>query len=147
MKIRALIVEDEPAVRQVIKLMLSLSHVADFHFTEASDGAEALEKFDPHRTDLVFLDWNLPRLSGIGFLKRIRAMQTARRPRVIMVTGERSFGKVEEALDEAGADEYVTKPFTPDELSKPVRKLVAEIVAEREQQGAAPAGLFGRLFA
>jgi two-component system, chemotaxis family, chemotaxis protein CheY len=131
MKLRALLVEDCAAMRKMLMKMLPLTGLAEFQFTEAEDGIEALAKFDPTKVDIVFADWKMPRLTGIDFVRKVRASGKADHIPIVMVTGENTMGSVEEALDGARADLYITKPYTVDELRKRLAKLIDRMAAER----------------
>src|SRR5207247_2328391 len=65
MKLRALVVEDDSAMRKLLARALPLTGLAEFEVTEAADGAEALARFNPARTDVIFVDWHMPHMTGI----------------------------------------------------------------------------------
>ncbi len=126
MAINALVVDDSGIMRKMIMRALSDSGLADFSFTEAVDGLDALEKFDPKHTEMLFVDWNMPNMSGIDFIKKIREIEKKHVP-TIMITTESTMGKVEEAMDEAAVDCFVVKPFTPDVLQQKLGPLFESI--------------------
>jgi DNA-binding response OmpR family regulator len=104
-----LVVDDEPMVREVLARYLEKD---GFAVDTASDGAEALEAFEAGRPDLVLLDLMLPRVDGLEVFRRIRAQgQTA----VIMLTAKGEETDRVVGL-ELGADDYITKPFSPREV-------------------------------
>ncbi len=110
-----LIVDDSNITRQILCRLLR-----DFGFTkvlEAKDGHEALDRVvaSSPPIGLILLDWNMPRLSGVQFLARLKPLKAARRIPVIMVSAESSTQRIMEALA-AGAKGYVIKPFHPNEL-------------------------------
>src|SRR6266508_110042 len=106
---RVLVVDDEPMVREVLARYLEKD---GFAVDTASDGAEALEAFEAGRPDLVLLDLMLPRVDGLEVFRRIRAQaQTA----VIMLTAKGDETDRVVGL-ELGADDYITKPFSPREV-------------------------------
>jgi two-component system chemotaxis response regulator CheY len=144
MKLKAMIVDDSKVMRNLVKQSLTRSGLAEFDFIEAADGEEALEKFDPAAVDIVFADWNMPRLNGINLAKRIRSRERDRRIPIVMVTSERSLGKVETALEEVGADAYVCKPFTVDELRSKIQRIV-ERLQRQGSGGKASKGFFKKL--
>jgi two-component system chemotaxis response regulator CheY len=74
MTIRALVIDDSKVMRSMVMQSLQKTRLADFEFIEAQDGADALEKFDPDEIDIVFADWNMPNMSGIDFVREVRAM-------------------------------------------------------------------------
>lgn len=106
----ALIVDDEPHIRELVRLYLGRS---GFHCVEAGDGAEALRMFAAQRPALVVLDLMLPGQSGWEVCQTIRA---AHDTPVIMLTAKDDDADVIKGL-EMGADDYVTKPFSPKELA------------------------------
>ena len=111
---RVLIVDDEPQVRRVMKTMLS-GH--GYEVSEARSGEEALEKVREEQYDLVLLDLNMP---GMGGMAACRALRTGSDMGIIMLTvRDTELDKVQ-ALD-AGADDYVTKPFSSPELLARIR--------------------------
>lgn len=109
---RVLLVEDEADIRELIRYSLAQ---AGLEVEEASDGAEALEKLRGFAPDLIVLDLMLPGMPGLEICRRLRSRaDTARLP--IMVVSARS-NPSEKALGLAmGADDYVTKPFSPRDL-------------------------------
>ncbi len=135
MQVNALVVDDSGIMRKMVMRTLTESRLAQFVFTEAADGVEALEKFDSKKTDMVFLDWNMPNMSGIEVVKKLRSIEKRRVP-IVMITTEGTMGKVEEALDEAGADSYIVKPFTAEIVQKKLERLFEELAkAEKGSKG------------
>jgi two-component system phosphate regulon response regulator PhoB len=115
-----LVVEDESAIRRVIRFSLGR---AGFNVIEAEGADEAVQRIADNRLDLVLLDWMLPGQSGLDLARRLRREAVTRDLPIIMLTA-----RVEESdkvcgLD-AGADDYVTKPFSPRELVARVRALL-----------------------
>jgi len=104
----ALVVDDSRVVRKAARRMLE-----GFGFTvrEAEDGAQALAacRAQPLPT-MVLLDWNMPVMDGITFLRAARAEFGAEQPRIVLCTTESEFSRIVEAL-QAGAQEYIMKPF------------------------------------
>ncbi len=105
-----LIVDDSRTVRQIVRKMLSET---DLRMSEAEDGEEALTACKLSLPDAIIVDWNMPVLDGISFVRRLRAMPGGKAPSVIFCTTELSMDHITEAL-EAGADEYIMKPFDGD---------------------------------
>ena len=85
-----MIVDDSKIMRSTVKtVFLEMGHAAPmFNFVEAKDGEEALELLEAHVIDLILLDWNMPKLSGIDFLKQVRNMERYKELPIIMVTSE-----------------------------------------------------------
>jgi len=107
-----LVVDDSKVIRKVARHILE---TLDFQVTEACDGQEALNACQESVPDVILLDWNMPVMSGIEFLRAIGAHPLPRRPKVVFCTTENDIGHIRAAL-EAGADEYVMKPFDRDTL-------------------------------
>ncbi|MEU6392917.1 response regulator transcription factor [Streptomyces sp. NPDC046939] len=115
---RILIVDDEPAVREALQRSLAFEGYA----TEvAVDGADALEKAATQRPDLVVLDIQMPRMDGLTAARRLRA--TGSTTPILMLTARDTVGDRVTGLD-AGADDYLVKPFELDELFARVRALL-----------------------
>jgi predicted ATPase/signal transduction histidine kinase/CheY-like chemotaxis protein/class 3 adenylate cyclase len=109
----ALVVDDDPVNRQVLKNYLEL---ADYEAMLASDGPEALEMLDQgYEPDIVLLDVMMPKMSGYEVCRAIRRRNSANRLPVIMLTAKNRVDDLEIAFD-AGANDYLAKPFSRDEL-------------------------------
>ena len=107
----ALVIDDSRAMRAILGRIL---RNAGFEVREAEHGLAGLERLrEPTRTDLVLVDWNMPEMDGLAFLKAVRLEGGLGDPRMMVVTTETEMGRMAEALAE-GADEYVMKPFTQD---------------------------------
>ncbi len=102
-----LIVDDSKVVRMVAKKILE---ELSFQTTEAADGQEALDSCLKAMPDAVLLDWNMPVMNGIDFLKELRKSDGGDKPVVIFCTTENDMESIEEAIG-AGANEYIMKPF------------------------------------
>lgn len=108
---RVLILDDSKAIRLILGKIL---RPMGFEVHEAGDGAEGIEKLkEIGGVDLCLVDWNMPKMNGLEFVKAARANADWTAMRIMMVTTEVEAENVAEAL-EAGANEYVMKPFTPD---------------------------------
>jgi two-component system response regulator MprA len=115
---RILIVDDEPAVREALNGSLTFE---GYETAVASDGAEALERIEKDQPDLVVLDVLMPRMDGLTACRRLRA-QGCHVP-VLMLTARDMVGDRVTGLD-AGADDYLVKPFELDELLARIRALL-----------------------
>ena len=105
-----LLVDDSRAVRLAGKRMVS---AIGLEALEAEDGAQALDMVRQHDVDVVLLDWNMPVMNGLEFLKALRASTDLDQPMVIMCTTENDMSRIVEAM-QSGANEYIMKPFTED---------------------------------
>ena len=102
-----LIVDDSSVVRKVARRILE---DMDYIVEEAEDGQDAFDKCRQEMPDAILLDWNMPIMSGLEFLKLLRAYVGGDRPRVVYCTIENDIGQIAMAL-KAGADDYMMKPF------------------------------------
>lgn len=108
-----LVVDDSKVIRKVARHILE---TLDFTVEEAADGREALEAVSVATPDVVLLDWNMPVMNGMEFLRALDDLALATRPKVVFCTTENGTAHIRAALD-AGADEYVMKPFDRDTLA------------------------------
>lgn len=115
-----LIVDDDPFVRRLIAT--TLEDVAGFILLEASHGREAVEVADRDCPVLVFLDIDMPGMDGIEACRRIRTASRASGATIVMLTAA-SQDDVESRAEEAGADLFLTKPFSPLDLLRLVDRL------------------------
>lgn len=120
MKPRVLIVEDEPALVTLLRYNLERE---GFDVSEATDGEEAMVSVAEHRPDLIVLDWMLPHLSGLEVCRQLRRAPETRTTPIIMLTAK---GEEQDRVRglESGADDYVTKPFSPAEVVARVRAVL-----------------------
>jgi two-component system, chemotaxis family, chemotaxis protein CheY len=102
-----LVVDDSRVVRKVARRILE-GH--GFAVREAEDGQQALDACDMAMPDCVLLDWNMPVMTGIEFLKALRAKYGPDRPTVVFCTTETDLSYIEQAI-ESGAQEFIMKPF------------------------------------
>jgi len=102
-----LIVDDSTVIRKVARRILE---EIGFEVDEAEDGKEAFEKCAKNMPDTILLDWNMPVMSGLEFLKKLRSYVGGEMPKIVFCTTENDIGHIAMAL-KAGADEYMMKPF------------------------------------
>ena len=107
-----LVVDDSKVIRKVARHILE---TLEFTVSEAGDGQEALDSCRQSAPDVVLLDWNMPVMSGMEFLRALGEAELSRRPKVVFCTTENGIGHIRAAI-EAGADEYVMKPFDRETL-------------------------------
>lgn len=102
-----LIVDDSSVVRKVARRILEdMDYIVD----EAEDGQDAFDKCRQEMPDAILLDWNMPIMSGLEFLKLLRAYVGGDRPHIVYCTVENDIGAIAMAL-KAGASDYMMKPF------------------------------------
>ncbi len=114
---RILVVDDEPQIRRVMRTTLTAS---GYEVSDARSGEEALEKLGEERFDLILLDVNMPGMSGLEACRLIRSQKSPADVAIIMLTVRNTEKDKVEALD-AGADDYVVKPFSTPELLARIR--------------------------
>jgi two-component system chemotaxis response regulator CheY len=107
-----LVVDDSRVIRKVARRILE---DMSFECAEAGDGLEALQNCRRAMPDAILLDWAMPVMTGIDFLKQLRAEPGGDRPVVVFCTTENDVDRISEAI-KAGADEYLMKPFDSDLL-------------------------------
>lgn len=107
---KCLVVDDSPIIRKVARRI-----VEDMRFSveEAGDGAEALARCRKAMPEAILLDWNMPVMNGVDFLRQLRRERGGDKPIVVFCTTENDPAEIAEAM-RAGANEYVMKPFDSD---------------------------------
>lgn len=125
MSTNILIVEDEDAIRAMTALALEQ---AGFEVEEAEDATVAWNKVNDRLPDLVLLDWMLPGVSGVEFARRMRREEMTREIPIIMLTARTEEHDKIRGLD-AGADDYITKPFSPKEMTARIRAVLRRVKA------------------
>lgn len=133
-QINVLVVDDESAIREMIRFALGKSHMT---VNCAANGKEALEKITEKTPDIILLDWMMPNMSGPELTRRIRKDAVMKDIPIIMLTAKISEDDKVTGLN-AGADDYIVKPFSP-------RELVARINAVLRRSD--PAGADGKITA
>lgn len=120
MEAKVLIVEDEPAIASLLRYNLERQ---GFRVREAADGEEALLMVKEERPDIVILDWMLPSVSGLEVCRALRRDRDLKGLSIIMLTAR---GEEEDRIRglDSGADDYVTKPFSPSEMVARVRAVL-----------------------
>ena len=109
---KIVIAEDEPSVRSLIRLTLDSGQMEIF---EVADGASAIEVALRERPELLFLDWGMPGQTGIEVCRALRRDPRTEGIKIVMLTARSDNGDRLAGL-EAGADDYITKPFSPLQL-------------------------------
>lgn len=122
---RVMLVDDSKTIRRIQRSILEQLGCTEIE--EAWDGQDALSRVAAFEPTLILLEYNLPNLDGIGFLRAFRARDTE--TPVMMVTSEAQRGRVIEAI-RSGATDYIIKPFTPDLLKDRIEKIIGEPAPE-----------------
>jgi len=120
MAIKILVVDDDPDIRDILKLTLSEEN---YEVLEARDGEEALKMIDAKPLNLVLLDYRIPKVDGREVCRRVKKDLLLRHLPIIMVTGSGDTNDKVGGID-AGADDYVVKPFEPKELLARIRMIL-----------------------
>ncbi|MFY9401820.1 MAG: response regulator [Candidatus Omnitrophota bacterium] len=120
MAIKILIVDDDPDIRDVLKLTLSEEN---YEILEAGDGETALKTIHENQPDLILLDYKIPKIDGREVCRRVKKDILLRHLPIIMVTGKGDINDKIGGID-AGADDYVVKPFEPKELLARIRMIL-----------------------
>lgn len=114
-----LIVDDSKVIRMVARKIL---HELSFTTAEAEDGQQALDQCKASMPDAVLLDWNMPVMNGIDFLRELRRLPGGDKPVVVFCTTENDIDHIQEAIT-AGANEYIMKPFDSEILASKFRQI------------------------
>ena len=120
MSIKILVADDEP--NQLELLTYNLTQ-ADYDVIRAADGQQALEMIEEHRPDLAIIDWMMPEMSGIDLCRTLRARTETKQLPIIILSARGEEGDRTLGLD-IGADDYISKPFSPREMISRVRALL-----------------------
>ena len=119
--IKVLIVDDFATMRRILKNILK--QLGFKNILEADDGTTALEVLGKQDVDLIISDWNMPKMTGLDLLKRVRADEKYAKHPFLMVTAEAQKQNVIEAV-QAGVSNYVVKPFTAEAISEKLKKII-----------------------
>jgi two-component system chemotaxis response regulator CheY len=121
LQMRVLVVDDFPTMRRIVKTLLR--QLGYTNVIEAEDGQAGLAKLQNEKIDLVLLDWNMPKMTGLELLKAIRADDALQHIPVVMITAE---GRKEDVLEavKAGVNNFVVKPFTAETLEEKLAKVL-----------------------
>ena len=117
---KVLVVDDSAVMRQIIKKNLKELGFSDP--AEAEDGAAGLKKAGEEPVDLIVSDWNMPNMTGLEFLKAVRADDKLKGIAFIMVTSETDKEKIMEAV-KAGVNQYIVKPFNSMQLEEKIKAI------------------------
>ena len=119
---RILVVDDSSTMRRII--INTLNKIGYSDYAEAANGREGVEKLAAVPIDMIITDWNMPEMSGVDFIRAVRANDQTKHLPVIMVTTNAAQEDIVQALD-AGVNNYVVKPFTPDTIKERIQAAIA----------------------
>jgi two-component system chemotaxis response regulator CheY len=127
----ALIIDDSRAMRRILRTVVE---PLGFRILEAGDGREGLDRLEEHYPDveLTLVDWNMPVMNGLEFVKTVRADKQYQQMKIAMVTTETEPAQMTRALM-AGVDEYVMKPFTSEILVEKLRLMGCSVQTSFDQ--------------
>ncbi len=118
---RILVVEDEKDILELVEISLQLGGL---EVIKAEDGLEALEKALTEKPDLILLDIKMPGLSGYEVCRKLKELPQTKNIPVVFLTARGQEHEIREGL-EAGGDDYIVKPFAPDELPRRVKEILS----------------------
>ena len=119
--IKVLVVDDFATMRRILKNILK--QLGFKNLVEADDGTTAWDVLEEQKIDLVLADWNMPKMTGLELLKKVRASEKYAKVPFLMVTAEAQKQNVIEAV-QAGVSNYVVKPFTAEAISEKLEKIL-----------------------
>ena len=119
--IKILIIDDFATMRRILKNILK--QLGFKNLVEADDGTTALDILESQKIDLIISDWNMPKMTGLELLKKVRASTEYKKTPFLMVTAEAQKQNVIEAV-QAGVSNYVVKPFTAEAISEKLEKIL-----------------------
>ncbi|MDD3553997.1 MAG: chemotaxis response regulator CheY [Deltaproteobacteria bacterium] len=120
--LKVLIVDDFATMRRIVKNILT--QLGFKNFIEADDGSTAWDILQKEQVDFIVSDWNMPKMTGIELLKKVRADERFQNLPFLMVTAEAQKENIVEAV-KARVSNYIVKPFTPETLSEKIEKIFA----------------------
>ncbi len=119
---KVLVVDDSSVMRQIIKNTLKQLGFGGDNLSDAEDGQMGLKRAVDGGFDLIISDWNMPKMTGIEFLKAVRAEGAIKATPFLMVTSEADKEKIVEAV-QAGVSQYIVKPFNANQLEEKIKAI------------------------
>ncbi len=116
---KVLVVDDSAVMRQIIKNNLKQLGFENDNLSDAEDGQMGLKKAGESGFDLIISDWNMPKMTGIEFLKEVRGADAIKAVPFLMVTSEADKEKIVEAV-QSGVSQYIVKPFNANQLEEKI---------------------------
>ncbi len=124
---KILIAEDERDIRELVSFSLQFG---GFTVVQAANGAEAVEQAHKEHPDLILMDVRMPKMTGYEACRQMKTMPELRDIPVVFLSAKGQESEIQTGL-EAGAEEYILKPFAPDELVKQVQTVLDRVAARR----------------
>jgi two-component system, chemotaxis family, chemotaxis protein CheY len=118
-----LIVDDSATMRKIIIRSVRMSGIQFDTTEEAGNGIEALDKLNSAPVDVILCDVNMPEMNGDELVKKVREMDSCKDTKIVMVSTESAQDFIDSLLA-CGADDYITKPFTPDKFNEKLSPLL-----------------------
>jgi len=118
-----LIVDDSATMRKIIMRSVRMSGIQFDTTEEAGNGVEALDKLNNAPVDVILCDVNMPEMNGDEMVKKVREMDSCKDTKIVMVSTESAQDFIDNLLA-CGADDYITKPFTPDKFNEKLAPLL-----------------------
>jgi two-component system chemotaxis response regulator CheY len=118
-----MIVDDSATMRKIIMRTVRMSGLNFTKTEEAGNGLEALEKLNVAPVDIMLVDINMPEMDGVELLQKVKEISACKETKIIIVSTESS-QEIIESIIAGGADDYITKPFTPDRFHEKLSPLV-----------------------
>ena len=131
MNVTILIVDDSRLTRTQIKSFMNALNICQCTHIEAENGEDALTVLQTRSVDLVFLDWNMPKMNGMEFLRKIRLMENLRELPVIMITSETDKENILETLSN-GVMDYIIKPISKDIFDEKMVKYIKDLATKSD---------------
>jgi two-component system chemotaxis response regulator CheY len=128
-KRKALVIDDSGVMRKMVIENVKKTGLGEFEFIEAENGEDALAKLDKE-VKVAFVDWNMPKMTGVEFVRKVRSQPGGHKIILIMVTSEKGLSKTKEALGEAGANGFISKPFTHRDMQYELKPLLEKQAAD-----------------
>ena len=122
---KILIAEDERDIRELVAF--SLKGLGGFDVVQASNGAEAVERAAAERPDLILMDVRMPKMTGYEACKKLKEIEATKNIPVIFLSAKGQESEIQQGLS-VGAEQYILKPFAPDELVNTVRGALKKMV-------------------
>jgi len=123
-RMKILIVDDYFDMRKILKSLLSQLGYKNIY--EAEDGDTAWAKLNKENFDLILADWNMPKMNGLDLLKNIRASENCKNTLFVMITAKANKNSIVAAI-QAGANDYIVKPFKADALEEKINKIFGHL--------------------